>query len=331
MTIAYLVTAYDQPEHLGRLVHQIKSPQSKVYIHVDKNVSITPFLQAVGADDGVAFLSNRIAVNWMGFSQVESILRLLRAAAAEKFDYCVLLSGSDYPIKNNEYIENFFQNSATEHINFWRLDDRPSWKHKVEYFYPIDMVSIYGYSKNCEPLFWKRYFWGRFFKYQRLMPKRAYFSDKRPFGGSDWWSLSYDCVRFILRYVDEHPEYVRFYRYTHCPSEMFFHSIILNSIWRTRVQNYDEYVSWSRSTSMEEKRQEKSMLVEDTFNLRYIDWSGQATGNREAPATLDERDLEELKNSADLFARKFHPVRSSGLLDRIDEELLGPNAALKAQ
>ena len=331
MTIAYLVTAYDQPEHLGRLVRQIKTPESKVHIHVDKNVSNTPFLGAAGSDDGVQFLSNRVAVNWMGFSQVESILRLLRAAVAEKFDYCVLLSGSDYPIKNNEHIENFFQNSTTEHINFWRLDDRPSWKHKVEYFYPIDWVSIYGYSKNCEPLFWKRYFWGRFFKYQRLMPKRAYFPGMSPFGGSDWWSLSYDCVRFILQYVDDHPEYVRFYRHTHCPSEMFFQSIILNSTWRTRVQNYDQYVSWSASTAMEAKQMENSMLVEDTFNLRYIDWSGHATGKREAPAILNERDLEKLTSSADLFARKFHPVHSSALLDRIDQELLSLNATTWAQ
>jgi hypothetical protein len=82
-------------------------------------------------------------------------------------------------------------------------------------------------------------------------------------------------------------------------------------------------MEWSSTTSSEDKLNENSMLAEDSFNLRYYDWSGQKTGKREAPAILDERDWGNIRNSANLFARKFHPVRSAKLLNIIDQKLLG--------
>jgi hypothetical protein len=322
MRIAYLITAYDHPSQLARLVNRIKTRYSHVFIHVDGRSTLSPFSDALPVENGIEFIQDRVDVNWMGFSQVRSILALLRRAAQEQFDYCVLLSGSDYPIKSNEQIEAFYRGATREYINFWQLDDRPSWKHKVLYHYPIDWVPIHGYSKNCEPSFWVRYFWGRFFKYQQYLPKRTFLKGLTPCGGSDWWSISRECVDYILHYVDAHPEYVNFYRFTHCPSEMFFHTIIFNSPLRTRLQNFEEYMAWSASTSVDDKLREDSMLAEDTFNFRYIDWSGNLTRQRETPAILDERDWDALAYSADLFARKFHPVHSAAVLDRIDRELL---------
>ena len=61
------------------------------------------------------------------------------------------------------------------------------------------------------------------------------------------------------------------------------------------------------------------MLAEDSFHLRYIDWSG----DRETPAIFDERDWRSIQNSSNLFARKFHSIRSAKLLGLIDQELLG--------
>ena len=253
------------------------------------------------------------------FRRSKSILLLLREAIRQKFDYCVLLSGSDYPIKSNTSIKKFFETSDKEFIVFWRLEDRPSWKHKVEYLYPIDLVPIYGHSKGIEKSYLRRLFWGRFFKYQRLMPKRRYISGMIAYGGSHWWSLSSGCVAYILRFVQDNPKFISFYRNTHCPSEMFFQTIILNSEWARRVQNFDAYLEWRSAISDEDKLREDTMLAEDSFNLRYIDWSG---GKRELPAILDETDWQIIKNSSNLFARKFHPKRSAKLLDLIDEELL---------
>ena len=323
MRIAYLITAYDQPDQLHRMVKALDCEEASFYIHIDKKITLPTFSPEILEKQNVQFLRKRVDVQWMGFSQVESILMLMREASRQRFDYCVLLSGSDYPIKSNTLIKKFFEAANKEFIVFWRLEDRPSWKHKMEYFYPIDLIPIYGHSKGVERSYWRRLFWGRFFKYQWLMPKRSYMAGMIPHGGSDWWSLSYGCVAYVLRFVQENPRFVRFYRYTHCPSEMFFQTIILNSEWARRVQNFDAYIKWSSLTSSEDKLKENSMLAEDTFNFRYYDWSGQKTGKRETPAILDERDWHKISNSSNLFARKFHPVRSAKLLDNIDKKLLG--------
>ena len=119
---------------------------------------------------------------WRGwvFHLVELTVMLMREASLERFNYCVLLSGSDYPIKSNIFIKKFFDTATKEFIGFWRLEDRPSWKHKIEYFYPIDLVPIYGHSKHIEKSYWRRLFWGRFFKYRWLMPKRSYLKGMIP-------------------------------------------------------------------------------------------------------------------------------------------------------
>jgi hypothetical protein len=319
MKIAYLITAYDQPEHLHRMVRALYCDGVSFFIHIDNKIDLSTFSPEVLEKEDVCFLQKRVDVRWMGFSQVESILMLMREASRQRFDYCVLLSGSDYPIKPNSELKKFFAVSSKEFIVFWRLEDRPSWRHKIEYFYPIDLIPIYGHSKGVENNYWRRLFWGRFFKYRRLMPKRNYVPGMVPYGGSDWWSLSYECVAYVLRFVEENPDFVRFYRYTHCPSEMFFQTIILNSRFAKQVQNFDAYMEWTRKTSDEDKLKEESMLPEESFNLRYIDWNR----GRELPSILDERDWHNISNSSNLFARKFDPVRSARLLDRIDQELLG--------
>ena len=312
---------HDQPDHLHRLVKALDCDGVSFYIHIDNKVKLSTFRPEMLEKENVRFLRTRADVQWMGFSQVEAILMLMQEALKEtnRFDYFVLLSGSDYPIKSNSFIRKFFETSNKEFIMFHRLEDRPHWKQKVEYFYPIDLIPIYGHSKGVEKSYWRRLFWGRFFKYTWLMPKRSYMAGMTPYGGSTWWTLSYGCVAYVLRFVQANPRFVRFYRYTHAADEMFFQSIILNSEWARRVQNFDAYLEWR---SVPSNIKEDSMLAENSFNLRYVDWSR----DRERPSILDERDSHNIRQSSDLFARKFHPIRSAKLLDLIDQELRSASA-----
>jgi len=84
---------------------------------------------------------------------------------------------------------------------------------------------------------------------------------------------------------------------------------------------------WHAARSKAQLRPEADMLPEETFNYRYVDWSGEVTGERERPAVLDERDWEKIKSSKCHFARKFDPRRSAKLLDMIDREILGVSKA----
>jgi hypothetical protein len=330
MRLAYLIMAHQLPVQLDRLVKALDCEDAMFFIHIDKRADLQPFKIVAGDRPNVHFVQDRLVANWMGFSLVEATLRLLQLAMRFRFDYCVLLSGADYPIKPAHALASFFGNARKEYIAFWRLEDRPTWIHKVKYYYPIDAIPIRGWSTNSEPAYWRRLFWGRYFKYLKYLPQRKFFDNMVPYGGPDWWSLSSECVEYILRFVAANPAYKRFYRFTASPGEMFFQTIILNSRFASRVENYECYTSWRTLGKLQATSERRPMLPDESFNYRYVDWSGEESGHRETPAILDERDWTKLMASKCLFARKFDPQRSATLLDRIDREILRQQPPLSA-
>jgi len=325
--LALLLMVHDKPEQLARLVDAMQHEGIRFYVHVDLKSDMAPFEVQLAGRDNVRFLRQRVRANWMAFSLVEATLRLLAEARAEGFDYCVLLSGADYPIKSAAQLLDFYGRAQGEYIAFWRLQDRPSWLPKVRYHYLMDRIPIRDWIAGKEPSYLRRFFWGRFYRYRQYMPVRSFPAGFEPYGGPDWWSLSRGCVDFVLDFVARNPSFVKFYRTASSPGEMFFQTMILNSDWASRVENCEEYWRWSGELGEEEREAERSMIPDERFNYRYVDWSGERDGLRETPAILDERDWEQLLRSPSHFARKFHPERSAALLERIDRDILGLPAA----
>jgi Core-2/I-Branching enzyme len=317
MRKAYLITAYNQPEMLGRLVKALNTKEVFFFVHIDLKTDISPFLKSVKGFKNIKFVE-RTKVNWMGFSQVQSILTLMKeAATAQNFEYYSLISGSDYPIKSNQFILDFFADCRTEYISYWKISDRPSWWDKIEYYYLTDLFSIRDYYPKITL---RGLYWRLFFRIKKYLPKKKQPNGLIPYGGSDWWSLTQDCVRFILNFANENQDFMKFYRYSLSPSDMFFQTIVMNSKFAESAKNYLEYNQWSLETSHEDKIKENKMLPEDSFNFRYIDWSS-TWNDRGWPAFLDETDFEKLKASNDIFARKFDSKKSFKVLNLIDKEL----------
>lgn len=318
--IAYLILAHDRPQQVARLVGALDSPNARFIVHVDAKSDLREFVEALPESPRVRFLQDRVRVEWMGWSIVEATLRMVRDAMREDFGYAVFLSGTDYPIKPRADIERFYAMAREEFICFWRLEDRPSWLHKVRYFHPVDLIPVRGWATNTEQSYWRRLFWGRWFKYMKYMPQRKFPAGMVAYGGPDWWSLSRECLAYVLQRVEQQAALVRFFRYTASPGELFFQTLILNSPFAHRVRNFAAYEEWRRLRA--QSGQDLPRLPEESFNDRYVDWSGEMDGRRETPAVLDERDWGNLRTTACHFARKFDPAVSAGLMDRIDADLL---------
>jgi len=337
MKLAYLILAHHQPMLLARLVDRLLGRGVHAFVYIDGRSDIRPFREACSALDNpwlgenLHFIEDRRRVAYMGFSTVEAVLRLMdQAAASERFKYYTLLSGVDYPVKPREVIRNFFAEANQELIVYWKLADRPSWLHKVEHYYFCDWIPVRGLLRpNLRDLrkanrYLPYVYWKMFRKLQERVPKRKFpFPDMEPYGGSQWWSLTHEAVQFVLKFVREQPRFSRFYRYTHCPDEMFFQTILLNSELSENAIHFERYHRWSTKT-LDEEKTDSSRIPEGSFNMRYIDWSGPPSGApRGYPAVLDESDFESLRSTSFLFARKFDQRTSSRLLDWIDHSLLG--------
>ena len=105
------------------------------------------------------------------------------------------------------------------------------------------------------------------------------------YGGSAWWSLTRECVQYMVSQKD-FVEQV--YIDTQFPDESFAQTVIMNSPYATTVVNDD---------------------------LRYICWE---TRNNSHPAVLDITDFYSIIRGKDLFARKIDPRISETLLVNID-------------
>jgi hypothetical protein len=111
-----------------------------------------------------------------------------------------------------------------------------------------------------------------------------------PFGGPGYWCITRACAQYINEFVNQRPDFVRFFKHVDIPDEIFFHTIILNSSFAQNVVNDD---------------------------LRCIDISGG-----QGPRVWRNQDIEMISQSNALIARKFDPAVDSEILDTIDSKLL---------
>ncbi len=132
MKIAYLVLAHENPRHLERLIRALAGDSSRVFVHVDRKSQPRDFafLSRMANTETV---EHPIAVHWADFSMVEAILALIHQALTHEggFERFVLLSGTDYPIRSQEYIWRFFaEHAGTEFINLAPIPGpgKPLWR-----------------------------------------------------------------------------------------------------------------------------------------------------------------------------------------------------------
>jgi Core-2/I-Branching enzyme len=316
MRHAYLVLAHQDAPGVVRLVQSLRHEGARFYVHVDA-AGDGRVAEALRQEDDVVLVP-RIPVRYKAFSMVEATLVLLRAACADRHDYYTLLSGADYPLVPNDQIVARLADSGKQYLTFWRLEDRPSWQHKVQYYYPTEYVPMRMTQRDLG----RRAFWAAFRRGRKVLPKRRHPAGLVPYGGSQWWSLTHDCVVDVLGAVARRPDVVRFYRWTESPDELFFHTLVMNGPYAQQVNGFATYQRWRDEVQPWEpvslEQEKRRMLPDQLMNLRYIDWSSELTGLREAPAVLDARDAPALADSDCLLARKFDRVRSAALLDHLD-------------
>lgn len=295
MKICYVISAYKLPDQVVRLVKRLDSADSFFYIHVDKRTEdnkyqvikdlLTPLKNVV--------LLKRHASYYGSFGHVRATLKGIGAALKSKneFDYMVLLTGQDYPIKSTTQIHEYLkQNYAKSFISFYTLDDRFAGKWferlgKIYLFNETGSHAIYG-DKFISCVANK--FWGA-----TTNPKNkdlVFPEGLTPYFGNAYWVIHRNHIEYIDNFVRQHPNYVRFFKHSRVPDECFFHSILLNSNYRDEIVNND---------------------------LFYIDWSER----RSSPAILTTQDFSKLMDSDDLFARKFDTTVDSAILDMIDKRI----------
>lgn len=283
MKICYLILAHDNYPHLSRMINALNEDDCTFYIHIDKKAKEA----YIPTSANVSVIPRHININWGGYTMIDATLALLQHGIkySHDADYFILISGADYPIRPKSFLYNLLE-EGKEYIDIAPVPVP---------FKPLERYEYYYFDYNRRNL--KHY--NPYFLIEVLL-KKLKIKRKAPFkiyAGTQWFALTNDCVKYILRTVETDKRYEKFFRHTLVPDEAFFQTIIGNS----------------------------SFAEKTASSLTYTDWAVP-----HPPAIIDDRHVEFLKEHIEFndeygqrfpyFARKFNDD-SGRILDRIDNEL----------
>ena len=314
MKLAYLILAHNQPNQLLRLINRLNNETTDFYIHVDtKCKDVTQIREQFSAMQNVHVIS-RHGVNWMGFNMVKATVDLLEMAQKEhNYRYYILMSGQDYPIKDNEYITSFFNAHTEDFISYNQMSYMGNrYLEKVWFHHYMDIPVFNPRNPKRNKLLHRLYF-AAHNRLRKILPHRTFYNNWEPVFGSQWFALTGDTVRYILDFLRKDSGYVNFMRTTEGPDETFFHTIIYNSPRRSNLYGIGVFDEWLKT------RTGTTVFQGEYSSLRYMDWSERG---KPKPAILDDDYFEVLRKDRNLFARKLDEKVSASLLNMIDTELL---------
>ncbi|MPM10364.1 hypothetical protein SDC9_56695 [bioreactor metagenome] len=286
MKIAYLILAHKQPKQLSCLIKQLISDNVHFFIHIDIKSEIEDFQnETAKLNANIIYINNREKGQWGDIGIVKGTIHLIKEAKKQlEFDYYILLSGMDFPIKNNHYIIDFlnYNNGKSfisyfpmpiETLNYGGLDRVVGYSYTInskrQTFVPFKLKPKFNFKGHVLNMILALV---SIPKGKRKPPKCI----KNFYYGSQWWMLNKTAIDYILEFLNSCPEYINFNRFSLLPDEFFFQTILLNSSTLEHLN-----------------------LVNN--NYRYTDWDQ----NSNHPKMLSIVDYKNLMDSSALFARKF--------------------------
>jgi hypothetical protein len=238
-----------------------------------------------------------------GYNSIVATMKTIQLALeCGIYDRFVLLQGQDYPLVSPIEIHNFFESHRNQefcHARKISLND----KHKS--YMKICGFWLQDYKKDNKLMRLMHLFFSRL-NILGIPYRKPYFKcsngEKWPiYKGWAQWSLTKECVEYIVTQYNTLPAFNNYIRFRFPPDELYFHTLIYNSPFK---ENVSDKIIYGRNG--------KPTLL----NLTYFEYPDAVTIFTEA------KEYDWLKNIGTLFVRKVNS-NSGLLLDRIDEEILG--------
>ncbi len=263
---ALIITAYRELDYLKELC-EIYSKYFNCYIHVDKKTDDKNGIEELKKLDRVYVIS-KYKVNWGSYKHVLAVLDLLEKAKEDGMEFYHVISANTILIKNPQNVEKFFDKHPSR-IYMEIKENKGNSFYEFEYRYTAYFFQYLYDLKGTH-----QWLWERIEKYSSQLQRTLKIRNNIKFNykGYLYCHLTREAVEYVIKYVKENRNYMNTLKFCSVGEEFFFQNIIMNSPLKMNVRN-------------------------DT--LIYDEW-----GKRGNPAFLDETDIEKLKKTEALFARK---------------------------
>lgn len=255
----YLILAHKNPLQLGRMIERLDDGASKFFIHLDAKTPIEPFAACLEGGH-IRFIEPRERCVWGDFSIVRATILLMEAASKEQGVF-ILMSGQDYPIQSQGYINDFLEhNKEFDFIEIEPLEEK--WKpkmvkDKLEHYHilhseerghsncyaPFAHCSVFQKLRTLTHLLKGRLSMKNF-KLLCSLPKRVA-PFERQYAGSQFWAFSERTFYTVLNYIHEHKAALEgYYKYTSSPDEIYFHSVLMDLVAKDSTIKLKEQITY---------------------------------------------------------------------------------------
>lgn len=306
MKIAFLNLCHTDPKIVARVADKLtKNTDFDMYIHVDLKSNIEPFQELLKDNKQVYFTKQRQKVYWGGYHAILATYILLEEALASprKYDYVVLLQNLDYPIKSNEYIQDFFEkNKGTEYIRGCHIAKTKDWHYAEKYkiYNSRDKDFYLNSHSGFVKLLWDG------MNAIRSISTIGFNGVHKENGenielyyGTAQWAVTRECAEYMVEFKNSHPKFNKRMQHIKFPDEEYFHTIVHNSRFKEHCVKYDEPV--------------KRWLV-NWRNIHYFEFPNTGV------VVFTEKDFDKLMSREELFCRKVKSGISDQLLEKIDKQ-----------
>lgn len=295
--LVYMLILYKDWPQARRLIDRLDGRNVSFVIHVDQKIddSFVAEAQAYLIDRPNCSFLDRRKVHWGGWGLVQVLLDGARHVEARGIpcDAYIYMSGQDYPLLSSEKVtayfagregKQFLENFSLPYENWHNggLDRVKPFHFEIGSRHIMYPPPPESLPRRARPLAaWLPMI-------DRRLPGRY-----RYYGGSAAIILDRAGVSYLNSFLSTRlgHQILRYFELTRHPDELFFQTVFMNSPLRDTVIN-DE--------------------------LRYSDWSSPGQPH---PKTLRIDDLDRLRASGKLFARKFDAARDSAILDALDSSM----------
>ena len=255
----YLILAHKNPLQLGRMIERLDDGASKFFIHLDAKTPIESFAACLEGGH-IRFIEPRERCVWGDFSIVQATIHLMEAASKEQGVF-ILMSGQDYPIQSQGYINAFLEsNKGFDFIEIELLEEK--WKpkmvkDKLEHYHilhseerghsncyaPFAHCSVFQKLRTLTHLLKGRLSMKNF-RLLCSLPKRiAPF--ERQYAGSQFWAFSERTFYAVLNYIREHKAALEeYYKYTSSSDEIYFHSVLMDLVAKDSTIKLKEQITY---------------------------------------------------------------------------------------
>lgn len=220
MKHAFLIIAHNEYPVLEVLLSMLDDERNDIYLHIDKRA--TELFQQIKKvkmqKAGFYLIENPIKVYWGDISQVQVEYLLFETALSHgPYAYYHLLSGTDLPIKSQDYIHAFFQqNAGKEFVGFWQdaAHQRDLERKVFRYYFFTKRLKdkehlLHGITALIRNLI-------------LAVQKISHYRRKQTFEfkkGGNWISITENAVKYLLQYKEI---VLNRMKYTLCADEYSF-------------------------------------------------------------------------------------------------------------